>query len=212
MSNIEILIEAVNIARSYGFNITPDVVIEKYSESSRHWHTLSSHLYDMLNGIKKLYENKELTITEYRIFMVAAIFHDIIYDTNTVNHDNEEKSVEFMMSVHDKSLVLKDLGIYPKTMDGDIKDIIRIILGTKKHNSTDRFSKLFNDLDTNVIDADFIDLLDWENKIYQEYEHFGRETYKKKRIEFIENSIKDHPENEKNLRRLINFIKKDFFS
>jgi pantetheine-phosphate adenylyltransferase len=192
-----LLKEASNISLLYGFEITPEIIVERYSEPHRYWHT-PSHLYHLLKEIKELYKFGKLTQAEYHILVIVAIFHDIVYDPKRT--DNEEASVGFMMSTFEPENV---------KLNPEIRKISDIILGTKTHDSKDKLSIIFNKLDTSILDANFNELLDWEMKIYKEYEWVGVDTYKKKRIEFIKDSIKDHPENSINLKKLIKFIKKE---
>jgi len=202
--NKNILVDAVDIARSYGFNITVDDVIDRWSEPHRHWHVLD-HLFDMLNDIKELYSDKKINDREYNIMVVAAIFHDIVY--NPKRTDNKEKSIQYMNS----QLTSKDLFDKSKLSNWRrTEDTIRIneiILGTKIHDSKDSLCKKFNKLDTKILDAQFIEMLDWENKIYKEYEWAGWKRYKKNRIKFLLSYIKDHTHNAINIKNLIDYIK-----
>lgn len=193
MVNIDksLLSNIVDISRSYGFDISIDTIIDRYSEPHRYWHTLN-HLYVLVNGIKSLFEEKKIDKREYDILIIAAIFHDIVYDTKS--KDNEEKSVEFMMST------------FNQEMNEDIKKISDIILGTKTHDSKERLLKEFNELDTSILDASFIDMLDWENKIYKEFKWVGWSNYKKRRIEVLLELMKEHPDNSTNIKNLISFI------
>lgn len=191
----KLLQEAVDIARSYGLDITIETVMEKWNEPHRYWHT-PNHLYEMLDGIKDLYEDKKINEKEYHILVIAAIFHDIVYDTK--RKDNEEKSVEYMMSLFDADY----------SENQDIKKICDIIIGTKTHDSKDGLNKKFNKLDTFILDSSFIDMLDWENKIYKEYKWVGWKQYKKGRIEFLLGTIKEHSYNVLNIKNLIDYINK----
>jgi pantetheine-phosphate adenylyltransferase len=189
----KILKKAVEIAKEFGFEISQELVIYHYSESHRHWHT-PQHLYEMLQGITILLEEDMINLKEYKILMVAAIFHDIIYDTK--RKDNEEQSVEYMLSLLNRNVISEDV----------IK-IRDIIIDTKRHDSKEKLSKFFNQLDTSIVDAPFMELLDWEDKIWKEYKWFGWETYKEKRLDFLNNyALKNHPGNEGNLKKLIDYI------
>jgi len=57
-----------------------------------------------------------------------------------------------------------------------------------------------------ILDAQFIDMLDWENKIYQEYKWIGWKKYKQGRIKFLLSQIKNHTMNAINLKNLIDYI------
>lgn len=205
MGKIILLKKAINILNDFGFNITLGEVIERYSETNRHWHTIS-HIYYMLQGILELYVDKKITEREYCILVIAAIFHDIIYDTK--RKDNEEKSVDFMMSKYDESTIDKEKFPSDWRNNQDLDKIKEVILNTKTHDSKDGICKKFNKLDTWILDAQFIDMLDWENKIYLEYKWVGWKKYKQKRIDFLLRSIKDHTHNVINIKNLIDYIRK----
>jgi predicted metal-dependent HD superfamily phosphohydrolase len=190
--------DAVKIVNYYGFQITEEEVVKRYSEPHRYWHT-PNHLYDLLTGIRELLDEKKIDDREYNVLVTAAVFHDIIY--NPKKGDNEEKSVEYMMS-------LIDMNDIAWRKEEDIKKIISIILNTKTHDSKEGLLKKFNHLDTKIIDSPFIDMLDWENKIYKEYKWAGWKQYKKGRIEFLMKCIKDHPHNVINIKNLIDYIEK----
>lgn len=199
-----LLKKSIHIANDFGFIITIEEVIDHYSETHRYWHVLQ-HLYDLLEGIDELYSDKKIDEREYNILLIAAIFHDIIYDTK--KSDNEEKSIDFMMSRYDENKI--DETQFPSTWrnSDDLKKIQEVIINTKTHDSKDGLCKKFNKLDTWILDAQFINMLDWENKIYNEYKWVGWKTYKKKRIEFLLKSIKDHTHNVINIKNLIDYIR-----
>lgn len=193
-----LLTDIVNICKSYGFDISNEIVINKYSEPHRYWHVLD-HLFDIVKEIKNLFQKNEINKKEYEILVISTIFHDIVYDTKS--HFNEENSVEFMMSTFNPKMVEININI-----NDDIKKITNIILGTKSHKSKNKLEKIFNDLDTSVLDSSFVDLLRWENKIYKEFKWVGWDVYKKKRIEILSELMKDHPNNILNIQNLISFI------
>jgi predicted metal-dependent HD superfamily phosphohydrolase len=184
--------KAVNICVLYGFDITLSDVISKYSEPHRFWHTVE-HLYKLLDGINELYENKKINQTDFNYLNISTIFHDIVYDTR--KNDNEEKSVKYMLSK------------YNNIINDDVKIIIDIILSTKTHISNNKLCQKFIKLDTQILDSQFIDMLDWENKIYEEYKWVGLKIYKKKRVEFLLGSIKKHKDNEMNIKKLIDYVR-----
>lgn len=193
----KLLIEAVDICRTHGFDISIEKVMEKWNEPHRYWHT-PNHLFDMLEGVKELFKDKKVTENEYHILVVAAVFHDIVYDPK--RGDNEEKSVEYMMSIYDPN------SNHEMKHFGD--KVVEVIMDTKNHSSKDGLTKKFNKLDTAILDAPFIDMLDWENKIYKEYKWAGWKNYKKGRIKFLLGSIKDHTLNALNIKNLIDYVEK----
>ena len=192
----KLISNAVDICKEYGFDITFETVMKHWTEPHRYWH-LPSHLKEMLEGIKELYKDKKVTKKEYEILVIAAVFHDIVYDPR--RKDNEEKSVDFMMY-----LLPNRVGVHYE----DIDKIREIIMATKTHDSKEGLSKKFNKLDTQILDATFIDMLDWEDKIYKEYKWVGWKEYKKGRIQFLLSCIKTHTHNVLNIKNLIDFVNK----
>jgi predicted metal-dependent HD superfamily phosphohydrolase len=190
---IKLIEKSVEIAKTYGFEISIEEALEKWSEPHRYWHVIN-HLIDMIEGIDELFKENKISEKEYHILIIAAIFHDIVYDPK--RNDNEEKSVEYMLST------------FKGDMNGDVEKIIEIILDTKTHDSKNGITKKFNKLDTCILDAPFIDMLDWENKIYNEYKWAGWKQYKKGRIKFLLSSIQSHPHNVLNIKNLIDYVEK----
>ena len=202
---LKLLSDAVDICRSYGLDITVDTVIERWSEPHRYWHVLD-HLYDMLIGIKELSDDKKINDREYNILVIAAIFHDIVY--NTKRKDNEKKSVDYMLSTFNANLIELKVSVSDWRVEADTAKVAEIIMGTKTHDSNEAILKKFNILDTWILDAQFIDMLDWENKIYKEYRWVGWKQYKKGRIQFLLSCLKDHTRNVINIKNLIDYINK----
>jgi len=192
-----LLDEAVEISVKCGIDIKADQIIDCYSQSHRYWHT-PQHLLEMMEGVKELYKDKKVTQREYFSLMLAAVFHDIVYDPK--RNDNEEKSAEYMMSRYD--------GYANPELEKDVLKARDIILDTKTQDSQDGLSRKFNKLDTAILDSQFIEMLDWENKIYKEYKWIGWKQYKKKRIQFLLSSIKGHSHNVLNIKNLIDYIQK----
>lgn len=195
--------EAISIARTYGFDITIEWVLKHWSEPHRFWHT-PEHLFGILFGIKELKDNHICKENEYNLLVISALFHDIVYDTK--KEDNEEKSVDLMLSTINSQIVDDTIHTSEKRIKEDIDKIIHVILGTKTHKNNDELSKKFNKLDTMILDDRFIDMLDWENKIRQEYKWIEYKEYKKERIKFLLSQIKSHPDNAINIKKLIDYI------
>ena len=69
-----------------------NMLFSMWNESHRYYHNLN-HLNDLITQIN---ENKSLyTSKDYEKLMLAAIFHDCVYDPNRT--DNEEKSAQFFI-------------------------------------------------------------------------------------------------------------------
>jgi predicted metal-dependent HD superfamily phosphohydrolase len=175
------------------WKIKDDIVnIDKHwSESQRSYHSIE-HLKDLLAVIKKIPSKRKM----FEALVITAIYHDIVYDP--MAKDNEEKSAEYFLNKCENK------------EDVWIKKIYDAILDTKAHKSTNEISKIFNDLDMDVLKRDYPELLKWESGIYSEYKFFGNENYKEGRLKFLEGELDNYPENKDNLLKLIDYVKSNY--
>lgn len=166
-------------------------ILLRWNEPHRCYHN-QTHLDDLLTKIESLSVKED----DRDVLIVAALFHDIVYDPSS--KENEELS--------DK--------LFHKNSDDKTykhKDVITIILETKDHKPTTILSKLFSDLDMSVMTESYENLLKWEEGIFGEYSPvFGKELYKIGRISFLDSSIKDYPENADNLLKLKQFVESNY--
>lgn len=184
-----------NILNKYKINITTKEIEEKYNEKHRYYHNIE-HINFLNNKILELYEKNIINENERDILIISSLFHDIIYYMG--NNDNELKSVEFF-----KEKINSNDKIY--------EQIIEIILDTINHESKNKLSKIFSDLDMFIIsDGTFDELLNYEKKIRMEAKNYNFELYKQKRIEFLKNILETDygKKNKINIEKLIEHIKK----
>lgn len=134
-----------------------EIEIERYNEPHRFYHNFE-HIEKMINDAK----SKNILTDD---LFLAIVFHDIIY--NPKLNDNEEKSAELFYS-------------YIKN-----DEIKQAILETKTHTPTSKLSKQLSDLDLSILWSDYETFIDFENKIFKEYQFFDYETYKEKRLEIL---------------------------
>ena len=166
-----------------------NTILSMWNESHRSYHNLN-HLNDLISQIN---ENKsKFSEKEYEKLMLAAIFHDVVYDPSS--QTNEEDSANFLIEC-----------AVDKT-NADILDVNQMILDTKTHNSTTKLSESFNNYDMNIVERDFDQLLEWENGISEEYKSYG-EQYKEGRLKFLESLLDKYPNNTENLLKLIDYVK-----
>ncbi len=132
----------------------PEVELNRYSESHRFYHTLE-HVSSMLLDAKKL------NILTDELFL-AIVFHDIIY--NPKANDNEERSAELL---------------YRYVPNETIKEAI---LETKTHQPKTELGKQLCELDLAILKKDFTTFIDFEEKIFKEYQWVDHSIYKKKRV------------------------------
>ena len=177
------LLDKWNIKLNY------NILLSMWNESHRAYHN-QNHLLDLIEQIN---ENKSKfgSQKDYEKMILCALFHDCVYDP--MRNDNEEKSAEFFMnSCQEKNR--------------DILDIKQMILDTKTHESTTPLSEKFNQLDMNIVERDFDQLLEWENGIREEYKAYG-DKYKLGRLQFLESLLDKYPHNTENLLKLIDYVK-----
>jgi len=177
------LLDKWNIKLNY------NILLSMWNESHRAYHN-QNHLLDLIEQIN---ENKSKfgSQKDYEKMILCALFHDCVYDP--MRNDNEEKSAEFFMnSCQEKNK--------------DIIDIKQMILDTKTHEATTPLSEKFNQLDMNIVERDFDQLLEWENGIREEYKAYG-DKYKLGRLQFLESLLDKYPHNTENLLKLIDYVK-----
>lgn len=141
-------------------------VISRYNESHRFYHTLE-HIIDVLNKLKEkgLEQNVEL--------FLAAVFHDIVY--NPKSNTNEEDSANLFINESRNSSLTSD----------QKEHIKQLILDTKSHKPTVKFSEEFISTDLSVFDGTLGQLIQYEQKIFKEFQFIDYKTYKEKRIEVL---------------------------
>ncbi|XP_061173310.1 uncharacterized protein LOC133182476 [Saccostrea echinata] len=142
---------------------------QKYSESQRHYHTLS-HLEEMFQHFDQYHEK----LDKPELVSLAIYFHDIIYDPKA--SDNEERSADvFTQFVKESSANLKE----------DERDKVRHwILLTKSHSVQERAEadlQYFLDMDMAVLGRTPEDYRKYAAQIRDEYSHYPDQDYRKGR-------------------------------
>jgi len=165
------------------------ILLSMWNESHRAYHT-QNHLLDLIEQINES-KSKFESQKDYEKMILCALFHDCVYDP--MRNDNEEKSAEFFMNCCQEK-------------NQDILDIKQVILDTKTHEATTPLSEKFNELDMNIVERDFNQLLEWERGIREEYKAYG-DMYKMGRLQFLENLLDKYPNNTENLLKLIDWVK-----
>jgi predicted metal-dependent HD superfamily phosphohydrolase len=178
------------LLEKWGIKCDINTVLAMWNESNRSYHNLN-HLNDLISQIN---ENKSnFSEKEYEKLMLAAIFHDVVYDPSSST--NEEDSANFLMEC-----------AVDKT-NSDILDVKQMILDTKTHNSTTKLSESFNNYDMNIVERDFEQLVEWEKGISEEYSVYPKEKYKEGRVKFLESLLDKYTHNTENLLKLIDWVK-----
>lgn len=138
------------------YNI-PEFEINRYNEPHRHWHNLE-HIKKMIDDAK----SKNILSDE---LLLAIIFHDIIYNPKANN--NEELSAD----------------LFSKYIDNE--KIKQAILETKTHEPKSKLSKQLCGLDLNILYGNYESFIDFEHKIFKEYDFVDYNVYKVKRLEIL---------------------------
>ena len=157
-------------------------VINHYDEPHRFYHTLE-HIEDIL---KQLHDTDLL---KYDELFLAAVFHDIVYDPQS-NTNEEDSANLFLNAAKSSSLTI------------DQKEHVRqLILDTKHHKPTVKFSEEFIKADLAILNAPFDKLITYEKQIFKEFQFVDYKDYKPKRIEILK-QFNSHG----NLNHLIDYV------
>ena len=172
----------------YDHSVINDI-LSRWHEPHRHYHNLT-HLSDMLSQIEDLFDYK-MDVFKYESYILAAFFHDVVYDPKSIK--NEENSVKYFQEVS-KNLH-KDL----------VESVSNLIMITKSREiPVDEFHKTFWMIDNDIlINSDLEKLIDYENKVFKEFQFLSYDVYKSKRISFLKGELYLNPE----IENLISYIK-----
>lgn len=135
-------------------------IISRYDEPHRYYHNWS-HIEDLFQrGMAEGYVGEPL--------MLAIVFHDIVYNPKLAN--NEELSAKLFSEVY----------------NGHFKEqVTQAILDTKAHTPSNPVSESLCRLDLSILQSDFKTLLEYENKIFKEFQFVDWRTYQTERIKVL---------------------------
>ena len=182
------MVDAIHIIQEvadyYGFKDI-DGIVERWREPHRYYHTLD-HLRELAEEFDNIGDNEQRMV-----LLCAAVFHDIVYVPGAT--DNEERSVEVLAEcIGDE---------HPH-----FAELRTIILDTRDHNPQSELSRIFSDADMKkVTQSSMQGLLDWDKKIFLEFQKFDYTFYRSKRVEFLKEMVSRYPANAENLNTLINY-------
>lgn len=162
-----------------------DYLKNKWNEKHRHFHN-EEHLSSIIEQIREKFEPN---YQYYDELILAAFFHDVIYDPQS--HRNEVDSVDVLFEF---------LGQNDFTTT--IADIIFDTGNRPPHRS--ELSKIFWQFDNNILNSHFSELLRYENKIFKEYQVYDYSKYLEKRIDFLRKAYYDFQN--KDLLYLIDYL------
>jgi pantetheine-phosphate adenylyltransferase len=147
----------------------------RWSEKTRFYHS-TDHLIQIIQDIEKDSRFKHLNVYEKQALLLAAFFHDVIYDPK--REDNEDKSIEYFI----RSYKGKDVKMLDKVCD---------LIETTKHRKKpiDNLKQIFWSADNAKLRGRFEDLKKNEELIRKEYSFVPKNEYKEKRIKFFNSCI-----------------------
>lgn len=154
------------------------VAIEKsYNQKHRMFHYVT-HVYEILTRIDTntgcaFDEDSGVYTNSYKSLILAALFHDVVYDPT--RPDNEEKSVEFMLS--------KLNGHIDETV---LQTASNLIQATSEIDTQDPLAKEFNSYDRAILGShDFAELVNYGDDIRREYIMYDYQDFALKHVEVI---------------------------
>lgn len=164
-----------HLLTSLGQEKLADFIVTCWNEPWRYYHN-ESHLRDL---IFEILNNESLSELQRRLLLWTAAFHDIVY--LPANTDNEAESVKVF---RDK---IGDGSNFDLTAD-NIEAICEAIQRTadSKECSSD-FSKYFRSIDRTILkETNLAKLIEYEHKIFKEFQLFPYPFYKHNRIKLLQ--------------------------
>ena len=177
-----------NILDRWNIGCEIEDILERWREPHRKYHGIS-HLEDLISQIEA--KRSEFSDSEYEMLLIAALFHDAIYDP--LSDMNEEESAQLLLGLSDGSK--------------EVMDICQIIIDTKTHISSTPISEKFCAMDMDIVNRPIDALLEWEEGIRYEYSALSKDEYKLGRIRFLESIASKNPENAGNIESLIEAVR-----
>jgi len=169
----------------------------RWSENHRYYHN-TGHLIQIIHDIETNMWFRELNAHEKRALLLAAFFHDVIYDPKA--KDNEDQSINYFKN----SFKIND----PKM----IKTVCDLIEVTKhRKRPFGKLQRIMWDADNSGFKKGYDVLLNNEKLIRKEYPFVSNKKYKEGRLEFLESCKGLFGElADKNLDKLIKFVEKTY--
>ena len=151
---------------------------KSYEDDHRFYHSCS-HIWDIFLKIRGL----SLSPEDEEILYIAAAYHDVVYDIKAEPSENEKKSIERFMADSEGTLF---------TTDPDMENyrdlICKIIEATaSREEPSERLPFLFWNIDNSILKSvDFKELLEYEEKIFKEFQCYSYTDYIKGRTKFLD--------------------------
>jgi len=146
-----------------------------WTSKDRYYHNIN-HLEKIISNIQFQLVFKELPLVEKHTLLLAAFFHDAVYDPK--KNDNEDQSIKFFK----QSYIGKDGMMVEK-----VCDLIKVTKFRKRPNK--KLERLFWNADNADFKKGFDQLMKNEKLIQKEYKYIPKEKFREARIKFIESNI-----------------------
>lgn len=152
-------------------------LLSHWNEPWRFWHN-QEHLNKLLKDIKELKLNSDDTF----VLEAIAFFHDIVY--KPWRNDNESKSIEFFINFN------SEYSVFTSKQSNIIIEAIERTGDTLKCKT--ELSNIFRKLDRKILESqNLAELIDYENKIFKEFQCFNYLDYIAGRLNFLKNNLLD---------------------
>ena len=166
------------------------VLYKNWNSPKRHYHNMD-HLKSVIGGIEKW--SDRLTREEYEQLILAAFFHDAIYDPRD-RRSNEDRSKKFFREAY---IGTRDFELVEKAIDCT-KERKRPNPGPLRY---------FWEADNAVFRKDWLRIIRWEFGIRKEYSFVHPDTYKEHRIKFLKKNLGLFgPKGDANINKLIKYL------
>jgi pantetheine-phosphate adenylyltransferase len=171
-----------------------------WDERQRHFHT-QEHMEDVISRVVSEVERQGLTTMQRSVLVVAAGFHDAVYDPTA--SDNEEKSCQLLREQYKKFGTRTT-----EETDKGIDYVARLIMATKSHEPFDGMSKILLDADMATVSErrSLTELLRYEHQIFREYQFVDYPVYAASRVNLLLKWAETYPSNREGLRALADYV------
>jgi len=172
MKNIYLTIDEIFV--KWQISITPNEIYDLWNAPHRFYHNVPNHLEPMLKKIMEFKNDFDLDQNSFEILIVAALFHDIVYDPKSSS--NELDSLRYFDNVIPTQIYEKGC------KELIVADLIRMTIDHKPKN---KLEELFCMFDLNGFTYDLSNLMKIEDLLFKEFEWVNWKTYKVERIKIL---------------------------
>lgn len=173
------------LLNKYNITVPYTDILKMWDRDPQSYHN-QTHLFDLYRQIELEYKPDT---KEWELLTLAAMFHDIIYDTKST--DNESLSAKFLLD-------------HCSDITEDINMVHLMIIDTISHHARTAISEIFQLMDMDILNRSYIELITYEKGIFFEFGYHP--DYKALRLKFLE-SVLEYSNNMENLTKLVEYVK-----